>query len=322
MADPFSYDSDIAPLRGDNFGGALSPAYFAQQNLDRQSMNLRREGMAVKIAQINQAAENQARNAQLEFERANLAITETRRQIKNTLDMEQQLGTISPILNSIVENKDLDPIAQVSEIEKLRLQNSKYTVPNPAFNNIFDSAVKSVQQRNASSEQVNQAAYLMAQDGDAEGVKNTFGGNVSSGAAKAFYDLAQSRTKKIQGISAAAAKEQQQQIGEKQRGDTLSSYNEQLKVLQGIKPESSDKPLQGNTKFGASGTGQTAPTYSMETVKQLETIYRRLNPSKRKADLSGMSPEELYKESLEGTYAEIDRLTGNPIQSTISKKSE
>jgi hypothetical protein len=322
MADPFSYESDIAPLRGNNFGGALSPAYFAQQNLDRQSMNLRREGMAVRIAEINQAAENQARNAQLEFDRANLAIAETRRQIKNTLDMEQQLGTITPILNSIVENKDLDPIAQVSEIEKLRLQNSKFTVPNPAFNNIFDSAVKSIQQRNASSEQVNQAAYLMAQDGDAEGVKNTFGGNVSSGAAKAFYDLAQSRTKKIKGISAGAAEEQKQQIAEKQRGDMLSSYNEQLKVLQQMEPESLNKPSQGGGAFGDAGTGDIKQTYSMETIKQLETIYRRLNPSKRKADLSGMSPEELYKESLEGTYTVIDELTGNPIQSTISKKSE
>jgi len=322
MADSFSYDSDIAPLRGNNFGGALSPAYFAQQNLDRQSMNLRREGMAVRIAEINQAAENQARNAQLEFDRANLAITETRRQIKNTLDMEQQLGTITPILNSIVENKDLDPIAQVSEIEKLRLQNSKFTVPNPSFNSVFDSAVKSIQQRNASSEQVNQAAYLMAQDGDAESVKNTFGGNVSSGAAKAFYDLAQSRTKKIKGISAGAAEEQKQQVAEKQRGDMLSSYNEQLKVLQQMEPESLDKPSQGGGAFGAAGTGDIKQTYSMETIKQLETIYRRLNPSKRKADLSGMSPEELYKESLEGTYTVIDELTGNPIQSTISKKSE
>jgi hypothetical protein len=322
MADPFSYDSDIAPLRGNNFGGALSPAYFAQQNLDRQSMNLRREGMAVRIAEINQAAENQARNAQLEFDRANLAITETRRQIKNTLDMEQQLGTITPILNSIVENKDLDPIAQVSEIEKLRLQNSKFTVSNPSFNNVFNSAVESIQKRNASSEQVNQAAYLMAQDGDAEGVKNTFGGNVSSGAAKAFYDLAQSRTKKIKGISAGAAEEQKQQVAEKQRGDMLSSYNEQLKVLQQMEPESLDKPSQGGGAFGAAGTGDIKQTYSMETIKQLETIYRRLNPSKRKADLSGMSPEELYKESLEGTYTVIDELTGNPIQSTISKKSE
>jgi hypothetical protein len=311
----FSYESDIAPLRGDNFGGTLSPAYFSQQNLER-------EATAVRIAEIKTTAENQARNAQLEFDRANLAIAETRRQIKNTLDMEQQLGTITPILNSIVENKDLDPIAQVSEIEKLRLQNSKFTVPNPSFNNVFDSAVKSIQQRNASSEQVNQAAYLMAQDGDAEGVKNTFGGNVSSGAAKAFYDLAQSRTKKIKGISAGAAEEQKQQVAEKQRGDMLSSYNEQLKVLQQMEPESLDKPSQGGGAFGAAGTGDIKQTYSMETIKQLETIYRRLNPSKRKADLSGMSPEELYKESLEGTYTVIDELTGNPIQSTISKKSE
>jgi hypothetical protein len=89
-----------------------------------------------------------------------------------------------------------------------------------------------------------------------------------------------------------------------------------------MEPESLDKPSQGGGAFGAAGTGDIKQTYSMETIKQLETIYRRLNPSKRKADLSGMSPEELYKESLEGTYTVIDELTGNPIQSTISKKSE
>ena len=88
MADPFSYDSDIAPLRGDNFGGALSPAYFAQQNLDRQSMNLRREAMAVKIAEINQAAENQARRSELEFERSRLALEATRRETRQQIEAE------------------------------------------------------------------------------------------------------------------------------------------------------------------------------------------------------------------------------------------
>jgi hypothetical protein len=42
----------------------------------------------------------------------------------------------------------------------------------------------------------------------------------------------------------------------------------------------------------------------------------------RNKDFSGVSPEDMYNDTLEGTYLKIDELTGGTPQSTIFKKSE
>lgn len=303
MADPFSYDSDIAPLRGDNFGGALSPAYFAQQNLDRQSMNLRREAMAVKIAEINQAAENQARRSELEFERSRLALEATRRETRQQIEAENLYPKISERITGILNDQTKDPVTRVTELEKARTEYGAATLANPAINNIFNAASSAITVKDQQESQRNALAANLTQLGQPEAVKALFGGNVDSGSAKQFFDSATAigtEKKKEEELSKNVAfqklqAEQQSQL----RKEDLNILKGHESALRSMAPkELGDDAFIAAIKSGTAPekVGAT-PQFNPIQVIQLKEMMLDLNPSLQSnpEQLDAVPPEEIYK---------------------------
>jgi hypothetical protein len=320
----FSYNSDISPLKGDYFSDVAGSTNLSSRE---KSYLTQKYGAAIDASiesQIKSVGsmvkfQQDAKQADLEFKRAQLALDETRRKIQNEMEMEQVLPKIQPILTELINNKDIDAATAVAEGEKLRLQFSPYTTKNPALNNVFDNFIKGVNTKNANSAIITNAAAKAAEDGDVKAAQDI----LSSGDANAAITrLAQSQAeinKQVGGMK------QQEEAGKTLRAQNkaqLATLNSQLDTILKMKPESQTMPTEGGGKFGETGTANQAPSYTPQQKKTLEIIYKRMNPSSRNKDFTNISPEELYNDTLQGTYFQIDELTGGTPQSTISKKSE
>jgi len=296
MADPFSYDSDIAPLRGNNFGGVLTPAYFTQRDLERQAT-------AVKIAEINQAAKNQAERSQLEFEKTRLQLEAAKRETRQQIEAENLYPKISERITGILNDQTKDPVTRVTELEKARTEFGAATLANPAINNIFNAASSAITVKDQQESQRNALAANLTQLGQPEAVKALFGGNVDSGSAKQFFDSATAigtEKKKEEELSKNAAfqklqAEQQTQL-RKIDLDILKGHESALRSM--APKELGDDAFIAAIKSGTAPekVGAT-PQFNPIQVIQLKEMMLDLNPSlaSNPEQLDAVPPEEIYK---------------------------
>jgi hypothetical protein len=110
----FSYESDIAPLRGSNFGGVVSPAGLERERmLDRES--------ALKIAQIEATSRNQA----IAFQQQQLEISRAAEAAKTEREALVAIPEVTRQLESVMEDPSLDDVSKATEIAKLKFKNIK-----------------------------------------------------------------------------------------------------------------------------------------------------------------------------------------------------
>lgn len=319
MADSFSYDSDIAPLRGDNFGGVLSPAYFAQQGLDRQSMDLRRQETAVKIAEINQAAQRQ----QIAFEEARLRLQTTRKQIQDQLDLEEALPKIEPILTALIDDPNMDTPTKLLQVEKERLKYAKYG--SPLVNNYFDNVSKTLGTKDVNEALRKQAAYDVARLGDKTGAQAIVG--TGTEAAQTLGVLADTvRQKQLQELKSQKEQSLFESQEEKEKGKTEVLKN-QLEYIQRLTP-AKDELKTGEGGWGAGTTGTTGTTdITQPFLKPVDKIallkmYKNFNPIATDIGEKDISDYDLVEGVYGKLYDEYTTRTGAKPESKISERSK
>lgn len=320
----FDYSRDISPMKGE---------FFSTRNLGSTSQEGRESLELMELSGLKKQLEleNQIYNmralrekSDIEFKRARMNLDEDRRKIKNQLELDEILPKIQPLLNNLINDPNVDAATGTIEAEKLRLQLSPITTKNPALNGVIDNTVNALKLKGADQQLIRQAALKAAGDGDMKATQDIMGSRTAS---DAFSRLAQSQqefyTKKSEAERNKLQREQAKEIETYQTKSQFDSLNNQLNTILGMKPQSGAQISQSDGEFGASSTGNTAPTYTPQQKKTLEIMIKRMNPSLRKKDMSNESFDKLYNDALEGTYNEIDELIGGvATESNISKKSQ
>jgi hypothetical protein len=321
MADPFSYESDIAPLRGNNFGGAISPAYFAQQKFLREGVDVAREASAVRIAEIQQAAQRQ----QIAFEEAQLNLQKTRKQIQDQLDLEEALPKIEPMLTALIDNPNMDTPTKILEAEKMRLGYAKFG--SPLVNNFFDNTIKALGTKDVNEALRKQAAYRAAELGDKSAAQTIAG--TGTEAAQTLGVLADTVKQKQQQELESA---QQQKLfekrlesqEEKEKGKT-AVLKDQLDYIQKLSP-AKDELTAGDKEWGTGTTGTTDVTKPF--LKEIDRrilfkMYKARNPLAADLDEGDIPNDSTLVTDVYGKlYDEYTARTGTKPASKISEKSK
>ena len=305
MADPFSYDSDIAPLRGDNFGGALSPAYFAQQNLDRQSMNLNREASAVRIAEIQQAAQRQ----QLAFEGQRLQLEQTKKEIKDRLDAEAMYPKIMEQIGGIANDQSLDTPTKVQNLQKLKLSYGRPVFSNPDLKNAFDSTIEGITTKDQyDTARLNVGAQLAAsgQTKAAEAALTGLDPRIVQPLVGAAASVETQQKEKFGRETLSEQQKLQREQQEKYRTLNLEALKDSESALRALTPKSlsgrsEDDILDLIAQKGATtkdGTQTPPPLFNPFQQKELQEIMLDLNPTLKPEELKGIPPEELFGSAL------------------------
>jgi len=293
----FSYESDIAPMRGDNFS--------VQDQLDR-------EENAVKIAQINQAADNQKRTGDLEFERAKLALESARRETQQQNDANRLYPEISQRISGIMNDATKDPATRLMEIETTRQQYGTTVVQNPALNNLFNSAQTIVTVKNDQDKQRDALALDFVQRGDVEAIKGLYGGNVTAGPAKMFFDTA---TKVSDTLRAKDTAEAEQRRSASKFGLELDTIKNYESVLSAMKPKTlTEEEIQKKiTEEGPDAVKNLKQELSPLDKIELREIFIDLNPEldtdEGRAALDSKPVEMLYGDALKSLRRQRRALT-------------
>jgi hypothetical protein len=320
----FDYSRDISPMKGDFFSGRNlgSTSQEGRESLELMELSglrdeIEREKELVNFRMLREKAD-------IEMKRAKLNLDEDRRKIKNQMELDEVLPKIQPLLSQLIDDPNIDAATGTMAAEKLRLQFSPYTSRNSALNNVFDNTVNALKTKAADQTLVRQAAVEAAGGGDVKAAQDILN---SGKAFDAISRLAQSKQEYATTKSKAEQQKLQQEkaaeLGVAQTKSQLASLNDQLNTILGMKPQSGNLPSEGEGQFGATPSGTAAPSYTPQQKKTLEIMFKRLNPSFKNKDLSNVGFDELYSDTLEGTYSMIDELTGGIAeQSTISRKSQ
>ena len=306
MADPFSYESDIAPLRGNNFGGAISPAYFAQQKFLREGMDVAREASAVRIAEIQQAAQRQ----QLAFEGQRLQLEQTKKEIKDRLDAEAMYPKIMEQIGGIANDQSLDTPTKVQNLQKLKLSYGRPVFSNPDLKNAFDSTIEGITTKDQyDTARLNVGAQLAAsgQTKAAEAALTGLDPRIVQPLVGAAASVEAQQKEKLGRETISEQQELQREQQEKYRTLNLEALKESESALRALTPKglsgkSEDDILNLISQRGAAGKdGAQAPQQPMfDQFKQreLEEIMLDLNPTLKREDLKGVPAEELFGSAL------------------------
>lgn len=319
--DVFSYNSDISPLKKDYFSGSSLTDRERSMLTSKYKMST---DAALQSQLDTQKEMIQMQTQALQFENAKLSLEDTRRKIKNQLEMEEVLPRIQPIIQGLINDPNVDAATGTLAVEKLRLEASPYTIKNPSLNSFFDNASNAFKVKAEDQSIIRQAALNAAKNGDTKAAQDIMASKTST---DAISRLAQSEqeytTAKTKSEQQKLQQEKAAELGVAQTKAQLSSLNKQLETILGMKPQTGNQPTEGEEQFGASQSGKVAPSYTPQQKKTLELMIKRMNPSLRKKDMKDDPFDKLYNDALEGTYNQIDELTGGvATESTISIKSQ
>ena len=318
----FSFEADIAPLRGQMFG-ATSEAGFERQRAAERENELR-------IAEIREAG----RNREIAFQQQQLELTrraEADRDLREALNlMPEALQTITGILDD-PEKSDMDKAA---DLARYRMQVTKAATVSPAISNLFTTAETTLKSRKEQQDRTNALAYALTQSGETTAVRRLFEGadNPMAGqyitAADAIAEsraLEQRQRGESEALKAQQAQEESRIRSEEQ---TLTGYIDTLRRM---------RPPSGEEFEGVSLTkGETrAPTTTAAAAKkqplqfadedriELEEMLRDLNPLYEEEDLSrtAFSDDRLYRMVLRSATTKIRRLRGGPSGMNFSRNS-
>lgn len=285
----FSYESDIAPMRGDNFYvGPVPTGREYQRFLTTKSMIEK---------------DLQSGRAQLEFERTKIALEAAKREAQQQIEFTNLYPKISERITGILSDQTKDPVTRVTELEKARTEFGTAVINNPAINNIFNAASSAVTVKDQQEAQRNALAANLTQLGQAEGVKALFGGDISSGSGQQFYNAALAvgeEKKKEEELSKNVqlqklTVEQQKEL-RKVDLDTLKGHESSLRSM--TPKELSEDDFISAVKSGtAPEKVGTTPQFNPLQVIELKEMMMDLNPSLQKnpEQLDSVPPEELYR---------------------------
>jgi hypothetical protein len=316
----FSYEKDIAPLRGQNFGGITAAGLDYQAELDKRT--------ALQVIQIQETAAANARREEIAFKQQQMQLERDAQQSRMEREALTAMPALTQQLTGILDDPTKDDATKAAEAARLKLQNAELIGSSKNIGNLFSAFDQEIQTRKVESSQINSLATALAQAGRPDAVRKIYEGKqipFANEVITAADEIAKAKEQEREDIARFKGAEETGKVSRAETRLKLDALNKQRETLLGMKPESGTLPTEGGGQFGATTTGQ-ATKFSALQKRTLESMYKRLNPSARKKDLSGMTDErflELYSDTLEGTLSEIDELSGGiSPKSTISEKSQ
>lgn len=305
----FSYESDIAPLRGSNFGVVTSTGLERERMLDRES--------ALRIAKIEASARSQElafRQQQLEIERAaNAAKTEREALIA--------IPEVTKQLTSVLNDPSLDDATKSTKIAELKFQNMDRVTNSKTINNLFGTAEGQLESRKADRDRVNALINPLVQTGQSETLKKILEGkNIPM--SEDYVTAAEAvRVSKIEEAKRAGESELQKEQRKAaitrettQQSAQVGLLNNYLTTLQKLAPEEAEVGGEIGTLTGKPSTAaipQVQPfKFSRENRIELEEMMRDLNPMLENEDLSKYSDDNLYRSAVRSTTSSLKKLSG------------
>ena len=302
----FSYESDIAPLRGSNFGGVVSPAGLERERmLDRES--------AMRIAKIEASSRNQEiafRQQQLELERA----AEASRLEREALTAVPE---VTKALTSVMQDPSLDDSAKTAKVAELKFQYAGPTTVSKTIGSLFATAEGTIEARKADRDRVNALINPLIQTGQSETLKKVLEGK--------NIPMANDYIIAAEAVGASKKEEAEQKGARAQRTELLKRetaqqtaqigmLNNYMSTLRKLAPQEADVGGEiGTLKGGPTTTAvpQAQPfKFAPENRVELEEMMRDLNPMLENEDLSKYSDENLYRSAVRSTTSSLKKLSG------------
>lgn len=304
----FSYEADIAPLRGENFGGITSTGLERERMLDREN--------ALRIAKIQATARNQEiafKQQQFELQRATEAARLEREALSAVPSITQQL-------TSILDDPTKDDATKAAEASRLKLQNTNLATNSKTVNNLFTSFEQEIQTRKAEGDRTNALAYALAQTGQADAVRKIYEGKQNPMADEyisAADAIATAKKEEKDAISKSGLNKEvlkrdlaRQTAAETARTTLMTDYMSTLRKIAPPKAEASGMDygtLSGDKKqttIPKAKPFQLAPQDKMELQEMAITFG--IQPEQA----SSLTDEDLYRFNLRSTTSALRSLSG------------
>lgn len=302
----FSYESDIAPLRGNNFGGVVTPAGFERERmLDRES--------ALRIAQIEATSRNQA----IAFQQQQLEISRAAEAAKAEREALAAIPEVTKQLTSVLDDPSLDDATKSTKIAELKFKNINAVSNSKTFGNLFTAAEGRIESRKADRERVNAMINPLIQTGQSETLKKVLEGkNVPMANDYIAVAEAVGASKQAEAKQKGAVAQQKELMKRETAQQTaqIGLLNNYMDTLRRLAPQEAAVGGDiGTLKGGPTTTAipQAQPfKFAPENRIELEEMMRDLNPMLENEDLSKYSDENLYRNAVRSATSSLKKLTG------------
>lgn len=307
----FSYESDIAPLRGDNFLTGPVPTGMEYQKF-LTTKNFIERGLLAEKAGL------EAERSKLAFESQKLQIEESTRKLREERDALTVLPDITKRLTDIRNNPELDDTQKIIKSAELESEYITATTRSPEVKNLFGTFNNSIKAKKEDLDRSNNLAYTLIQSGQGDAAKKILEGRTDPMAANFMVAAdAVSAAKKQESESKSALKEQEFARGmdKETRAAQTEMLKDYMKTIRRLEPP---KPSADTLEIGTLGgtpktpaiPSATPPKYAKEDRAELEEIVRSLNENVDEKRLLSAPDIDLYKAALESTTGTLKNLAG------------
>jgi len=133
----FSYEADIAPMRG---------SYFSNSGLNDRERKQLQAGYMEKVAPYQEATNKtlermlDIQNQELSFQRQKIELEKAKEESRFLLDTNAKLGNLTASLGTILKDGSKDSFGKAEDITNLQLANAAEIARNPTYRMVFDAA--------------------------------------------------------------------------------------------------------------------------------------------------------------------------------------
>jgi type II secretory pathway pseudopilin PulG len=341
MAD-FSYDTAIAPMKSNFFADVAAAKGLTSGAARYLTSKYTEEVSPFLEAQLKTQGDMlKSQYQQLAFKRQQLDLMTAADEAKAQREAMETLPTDIQNLTGIVNDPNKDNFEKLTAVNQYKMQNAGRFSRNQNLINLVSSAEQTLKTKDESEKQKTALGYALASQGLPEAVKSVFGGEVTEGVGKQYFDAAsaigQERLASAKSVAAskenAALRTQQEQRRTQQYGAQLDFYKTRLDELNRLATKKGEEGYDVGT---LKEVGSTAPVskrnvpqaepfkFAPQDKAQIEETVRLLYPAIGDAELSKYSDEDLYRTAYRLASGGVSNLLGieSPTSSNISSKFE
>lgn len=301
----FSYEADIAPLRGESFGAITSTGLERERMLDRES--------ALRIAKI----QANARSQEIAFKQQQMQLERAAEEARLEREALTAVPTITQQLTSILDDPTKDDATKAAEAARLKLQNTRLATNSKTVSNLFTSFENEIQSKKAEQDRTYALASALAQTGQDAAVRKVFEGKEDPMANKYI----------VAADSVAAAKKEEKDLLTKsgvakeiakREAATLTAQTTLMKdymsTLRKLSPPKEDETgMQIGTLSGDKTKQSTIPQakpfkFAEEDKSELQIMATTFGVPLE--EISKLSDIDLYRLNLRATTSALRNLSG------------
>jgi hypothetical protein len=311
MAD-FSYESDIAPMRGSYF--------YNDPSISTEELSQLQAGYNRKIAPIEESILKSADSmlkdqaSQMAFERQKMDLEKSRDEARMQIEASNRLGELTNSLGTIVNDKSKDVFGRAADLATLKMSVSNLVARDPTTRAVFDAAASklSVDEELLKREEKikNNRLDLMSRAtalGDVDLI-NRLASSTTEPDERQYLEIAASYAASNKAKSQAESDKEQraaQAADEKARQSvylsTLNSYESTLNGMGQQKEDAEAVPTSLKTGTALPTTGPKPLNFKAEDGILLDSILLDLHPdlNRNPKQLDTTPTETKYRTALQ-----------------------